>query len=129
MNGLEGVETGKWLVKEIGHLQFEAVCPVCGYRIPVLIDHDVMTFRYQLYGLRETCPRCNENMFKQEPKLFTEEAAFIGSRLEPSSKSLVINCDKITLEQRSLGITVDISESIDNIDTVEINGVKFVREV
>jgi hypothetical protein len=128
MNDFEGVETGKWLVREIGHLQYEAVCPVCGYRIPVLIDHDVMTFKYQLYGLRETCPKCNENMFKKEPKLFTKEAAFIGSA-EPARKSLVINCDKITLELRSLGVTVDISESIDNIDTVEINGVKFVREV
>jgi hypothetical protein len=68
-------------------------------------------------------------MFQEEPKLFTKEAAFAVGQLEPSPKSLVINCDKITLEQKSLGITVDISESIDNIDTVEINGVKFVREV
>lgn len=129
MNDFEGVETGKWLVREIGHLQFEAVCPACGYRIPVLIDRDVMTLKYQLYGLPEICPKCNENMFKQEPKLFTEEAVFISGRLEPSSKSLVINCEKIFLEQKSLGIVIDIYESIDNIDTVEINGIRFVREV
>ena len=128
MNDFEGIDTGKWLIEEIALGMLEAICPICGHHVPVRVDLDYKTLEYQVCGLQEFCPRCHENMFKEEPKLFTEEAAFIGSRLEPSSKSLVINCDKITLEQRSLGITVDISESIENIDTVEINGVKFVRE-
>ncbi len=93
-----------------------------------MVSFDIKSFETQLCGLEDHCPSCNENMFKEEPKLFTKEAVFAIGRAEPSQKSLVINCEKITLEQKSLGIIVDISESIDNIDTVEINGAKFVRE-
>lgn len=127
MNDFGGVNTGKWWVKETAGLH-EAECSVCGYCRPVAVGFDIETLTTKIRGLEDYCPSCNENMFKEEPQLFTKEAAFAVGRAEPMSKSLVINCDKITLEQRSLGITVDISESIDNIDTVEINGVKFVRE-
>jgi hypothetical protein len=129
MNDFEGVNTGHWLVNSLDFNMYDAQCSFCGYHMPVSVHLDIRTFKPELRGLREHCPKCNKNMFQEEPKLFTKEAAFAVGQLEPSSKSLVINCDKITLEQRSLGITVDISESIDNIDTVEINGVKFVREV
>lgn len=93
------------------------------------VNFDIRSLETQVYGLADFCPSCNENMFKEEPKLYTKEATFAVGQLEPSSKSLVINCKKISLEQRSLGIVIDISESIENIDTVEINGIKFTREV
>jgi hypothetical protein len=128
MNDFGGVNTGKWLVKERAGWH-EAECCVCGYCQPVAVGFDIETLTTKIRGLDDYCPSCNENMFKEEPQLFTKEAAFAVGSAEPSRKSLVINCKKITLEQRSLGITVDISEHIDNIDTVEINGAKFVREV
>ena len=134
MNNFEGINTGKWCIKET-RAGREAECPVCGYCLPVTINLDLYSFKPQVHGLEDFCPSCGEAMFKneatyiEEPRLFTKEAGFAVGRAEPSSKSLVISCEKITLEQRSLGMTVDISESIDNIDTVEINGTKFVREV
>lgn len=127
MNDFEGINTGKWLVRET-LISWEAACPVCGFCVPVAVSFDVERLKHKICGLKDFCPCCNEDMFKEEPQLFTKEAAFAIGSAEPSRKSLVINCNKITLEQRSLGITVDISESIDNIDTVEINGVKFIRE-
>ena len=128
MNDFEGVNTGHWLVNCLDYNMHDAQCSFCGYHLPISVHLDIKTFKPELRGLSEHCPKCDKNMFQEEPKLFTKEAAFAVGQFEPSSKSLVINCGKITLEQRSLGITVDISESIDNIDTVEINGVKFVRE-
>ena len=129
MNDFEGVNTGHWQVDHMDFDMYDAQCSFCGYHIPIAVQLDPRTFKPELSGLREHCPKCNKNMFQEEPRLFTKEAAFAVGQPEPSSKSLVINCEKISLEQRSLGITVDISESIDNIDVVEINGVKFVREV
>ena len=136
MNNFEGINTGKWWVHEIAHAydRFEAECPICGYCLPVRVNFNIETLKTQVCGLEDRCPSCNEAMFKneatyrEEPRLFTKEADFAIGSVEPMSKSLVINCERITLEQRSLGITVDISENIDNIDTVEINSAKFVRE-
>ena len=93
-----------------------------------------MSLKMQVHGLEDFCPSCNEAMFKneatfKEDQLHTEEATSAVGLLDPGPKSLVINCEKISLEQRSLGIVIDISENIDNFDTVEINGAKFVREV
>ncbi len=127
MNNFEGINTGKWLVDE-ATTGFEAKCPICGYCLPVNVNFDIRSLETQVHGLVDFCPSCNENMFKEEPKLYNKEATFAVGQLEPSSKSLVINCEKISLEQRSLGIVVDISENIENIDTVEINGIKFTRE-
>ena len=127
MNNFEGINTGKWLVKET-LADWEAECPVCGCCIPLAVNFDIASLTTKVHGLEDHCPSCNENMFKEEPKLFTKEAPFAVGLLEPSSKSVVINCEKISLEQRSLGIVVDISENIENIDTVEINGIKFIRE-
>jgi hypothetical protein len=129
MNDFEGVNTGHWLVNSLDFNMYDAQCSFCGYHIPIAVELDFGTFKPELRGLREHCPRCNKNMFQEELKLLTKEAAFAVGQLEPSSKSLVINCEKISLEQKSLGIVIDISESIDNIDTVEINGTRFVREV
>lgn len=128
MNDFEGINTGKWLVRET-LTSWEAECPVCGFCVPVAVSFDIERLKHKICGLEDFCPSCNENMFKEEAKLFTKKADFTVGYAEPTSKSLVINCEKILLEQKSLGITVDISESIDNIDTVEINGAKFVREV
>ena len=127
MNDFEGSNTGKWLVKET-LASWEAECPVCGYCLPVAVNFDIMSLKMQVHGLEEFCPSCNENMFKEEPKLYTDKETVAFGQLDPGPKSLVINCEKISLEQRSLGIVIDISENIDNIDTVEINGAKFVRE-
>ena len=135
MNIFEGVNTSKWWVHEATNGFYEAECSVCGYCLPVAINFDITSLKTQVHGLEDFCPSCNEAMFKneatfkEEPRLFTKEATFAVGRAEPSSKSLVINCEKITLEQKSLGIAIDIHESIDNIDTVEINGAKFIREV
>ena len=134
MNDFEGINTGKWCVQET-LASWEAECPVCGYCLPVAVNFDIKSFKTQVHGLEDFCPSCGEPMFKneatyrEEPRLFTKEAPFVVGCVEPTSKSLVINCEKIVLEQKSLGITADISENIDNIDTVEINGAKFVREV
>jgi hypothetical protein len=128
MNNFVGINTGKWRVSET-LTSWEAECPVCGFCAPVAVSFDIERLKHKICGLEDSCPSCNEDMFKEEPQLFTKEAAFAIGSTEPMSKSLVINCKKITLEQKSLGITVDISESLENVDTVEINGVKFVREV
>lgn len=129
MNDFEGNNTGKWLVKET-LAGWEAECPICGYCLPVAVNFDIKSLETQIHGLEDFCPSCGEPMFtyKEEPKLHTKEAAFAVGQCEPSPKLIVINCEKISLEQRSLGIAVDISESIENIDTVEINGIKFIRE-
>lgn len=128
MNDFEGINTGKWLVRET-LTSWEAECPVCGFCVPVAVSFDIERLKHKLCGLKDFCPSCNEDMFKEEPKLCTDKETVAFGQLDPGPKSLVINCEKIVLEQKSLGITVDISENIDNIDTVEINGAKFVREV
>ena len=128
MNDFEGINTGKWLVRET-LTSWEAECPVCGFCAPVAVSFDIERLKHKICGLEDFCPSCNENMFKEEPKLYTDKETVAFGQLDPGPKSLVINCEKIVLEQKSLGITVDISENIDNIDTVEINGAKFVREV
>ena len=128
MNDFEGINTGKWLVRET-LTSWEAECPVCGFCAPVAVSFDIERLKHKICGLEDFCPSCNENMFKEEPKLYTDKETVAFGQLDPGPKSLVINCEKIVLEQNSLGITVDISENIDNIDTVEINGAKFVREV
>ena len=128
MNDFEGINTGKWLVRET-LTSWEAECPVCGFCVPVAVSFDIERLKHKICGLEDFCPSCNEDMFKEEPKLYTDKETVAFGQLDPGPKSLVINCEKIVLEQKSLGITVDISENIDNIDTVEINGAKFVREV
>lgn len=105
------------------------MCPVCGFCVPVAVSLDIERRKHKIGGLKDFCPGCKEDMFKEESQLFIREAPFVVGIAKPSRKDLIINCDKITLEQRSLGIKVDVSESIDNIGTVEINGIKFVREV
>jgi hypothetical protein len=128
MNDFEGINTGKWLVRET-LTSWEASCPVCGFCVPVAVSFDIERLKHKICGLKDFCPCCNEDMFKEEPKLYTGKETVAFGQLDSGLKSLVINCEKIVLEQKSLGITVDISENIDNIDTVEINGAKFVREV
>ena len=129
MNDFEGINTGKWFIREIGGFH-EAECSKCGYCMPVAVRFNIETLKTECQQLPVYCPRCDEDMFRDVSKLYTaEKPKFAVGRAEPTSKSLVINCEKIVLEQKSLGITVDISENIDNIDTVEINGAKFVREV
>ena len=130
MNDFEGVNTGHWLVNYLDFNMHDAQCSFCGHHIPVSVHLDIRTFKPELSGLREHCPKCNKNMFQEEPKLYaTEKSKFAVGGAEPTPKSLSITCEKIVLEQKSLGIIVDISENIDTIDTVEINGAKFVREV
>lgn len=127
MNDFEGINTGKWRVRET-LTSWEAECPVCGFCVPVAVSFDIERLKHKICGLEDFCPSCNENMFKEEPKLYTDKETVAFGQLDPGPKSLVINCEKIVLEQKSLGIVIDISANIDNIDTVEINGIKFIRE-
>lgn len=135
MNDFEGTNTGKWLVREATNGLYEAECPVCGYCLPVAVNFDIMSLKMQVHGLEDFCPSCNEAMFQKEPELFIEETPFCkttfakGLDPNPYPRQLIIKCDKILLEHNSLGLQVDISDSIENFDTVEINGTKFVREV
>ena len=130
MNNFEGANTGKWWLRETVNGLHEAECATCGFCIPVAFSFDIETLKTRFSQLPVYCPKCNEDMFGEVPKLYTtEKPKFVVGRAEPTSKALVINCEKISLEQRSLGIMIDISENIDNIDTIEINGAKFVREV
>jgi predicted RNA-binding Zn-ribbon protein involved in translation (DUF1610 family) len=129
MNNFEGINTGKWHISETP-TGLEAECPVCGYCLPVTATLDLHFFKPQVNGLEDFCPSCGEPMFKNEATYREESGPFTykGSA-DKSAKSLVLNCEDIILRHRSLGITLDLSESVDNIDTIEINGVKFVREV
>lgn len=44
-------------------------------------------------------------------------------------KNIIINCDNLELQQRDLGLTIDIPFSVlCKIETIEINGIKFVKE-
>ena len=130
MNNFEGINTGRWWLRETVNGLHEAECPLCGFCIPVAASFDIETLQTKFIQLPVYCPKCDEDMFREVPKLYTtEKPRFAVGQAEPTPRSLVINCEKIVLEQCSLGITVDISENIDNIDTVEINGAKFVREV
>ena len=130
MNDFGGVNTGKWWLHEAVNGLHEAECPACGFCMPVAVSFDIETLKTKVSQLPVYCPKCDADMFREVPKLYTtEKPRFAVGKAEPTPKSLVINCEKIVLEQKSLGIIVDISENIDNIDTVEINGAKFVREV
>ena len=129
MNNFEGINTGKWHIMET-RAGLEAECPVCGYCLPVTVNLDLYSFKPQVHGLEDFCPSCGEAMFKNEATYKEESRPFIyeGSA-GTSAKSLVLDCEEIILRHRSLGIALDFSESIDNINTIEVNGVKFVREV
>lgn len=44
-------------------------------------------------------------------------------------QSVIINADTLKLQQNSIGITIDVSnETLNNIETIEINGFKFTKE-
>jgi hypothetical protein len=43
----------------------------------------------------------------------------------PRQLTAVINCKKIILAQESIGIEINVSESIERIDTIIVNGVEY----
>lgn len=137
LDEVHALDTGHWLIERLPGGHYEAKCKFCGKTIPICVEFDIQAMSYNVLGLEPTCHNCKRNMFQKEQELFTEETSFCktifanGLDLNPYPypQQLVINCDKILLEHNSLGLQVDISNSIENFDTVEINGIKFVREV
>ena len=128
MNDFEGVNTGHWLVNYLDFNMHDAQCSFCGYHMPVSVHLDIRTFKPELRGLREHCPKCNKNMFQSELELNTTETGFTINTTDPNSNSIVISCERITLAQNSIGIEVDISKNIGTVEVIEINGIKFRRE-
>ncbi len=132
---IQKLDTGHWLIERLPGGYYEARCKFCGKTVPIQVEFDLQVFSYQIYGLDNACYNCKRNMFQKEPELFIEETPYckttfaVGLDPNPTPKQVIIKCDKIFLEQNSLGIQVDISDSIENFDIVEINGIKFIREV
>lgn len=55
-----------------------------------------------------------------------KELTIVPSKL---SKSFIVDCDDIHLHHKSLDLNIDISnEKIECLDSIIINGVKFIKE-
>ena len=128
MNDFEGINTGHWLVNYLDFNMHDAQCSFCGYHMQVSVHLDIRTFKPELRGLREHCPKCNKNMFQSELELNTTETDFTINTTDPNSNSIVISCERIILAQKSIGIELDISKNMETIEVIEINGIKFRRE-
>lgn len=128
MNDFEGINTGHWLVNYLDFNMHDAQCSFCGYHLPVSVHLDIRTFKPELRGLREHCPKCNKNMFQSELELNTTETDFTINTTDPNSNSIVISCERISLAQKSIGIELDISKNMETVEVIEINGIKFRRD-
>lgn len=134
LDEVRALDTGHWLIERLPGGYYEAKCKFCGKTIPICVEFDIQAMSYHVHGLEPTCYNCKRNMFQEEQELFIEETPFCkttfaeGLDPNPYPSQLVIKCDKILLEHNSLGLQVDISDSIENFDTVEINGIKFTRK-
>lgn len=49
MNDFEGINTGKWLVRET-LTSWEAECPVCGFCVPVAVSFDIERLKHKICG-------------------------------------------------------------------------------
>ncbi len=133
MNSFENQNTGHWRIEE-DRTGYRAVCNFCGSSHSVYVNKDWLTLKVQVAPLHDTCPICHKDMFKEESKIVIEPTEFGESHFAigqgvPQCQELVINCDKITLEQKSLDISFNISNKVENFDKVTINGITFVREI
>ena len=86
-----------------GEYVIKTVCSHCGYEKP---DLGYMTYSNPAYGFA------------------------IGSANFNPYKNITIEADTLKLHQKGVDITIDISnEILRNIENIEINGFKFVKEV
>ena len=103
----------------------DKLCPVCGGRVRHYFDFDV-------------CERCHYTL----PDSNATQAVLYDIKSDGTSLAygsisqsdlipnmLKIDCEKIRLFQKGLDIEFDIDpKKLENIDVIEINGYRFIKE-
>ena len=125
----ENIDLGKWQLREVAGGLWEVKCPKCGHHHSIFFEEDPWAFKCQVVGLAANCPKCHENMFQSELEPSISETGFTINTTDSNSNSIVISCEKLTLAQKSIGIEVDISKNLETVEVIEINGIRFRKEV
>lgn len=71
-----------------------------------------------------------ETEFKQcvmKKNTLVETKFSIGSGLPKLSKA-IINCKQILLRQESIGVEIEVTETMKRVNTIIVNGVEFERK-
>lgn len=107
----------------------DLVCPVCGGKVRQYFDHNICECCHY------TLPDSNSMLYSNKTVLYNIDSSGTGiayGGINPEdliSKTLLIDCELITLHHKELDIEFELKpEKLENIDTIEINGHRFVRD-
>jgi hypothetical protein len=112
------------IMDDIWHY-IDLVCPICGGKV-----------RHHLYlNICENCNFALPNSNAAQAVLYDINSSGTGiayGGINPEdlvSKTLSIDCELITLHHKELDIEFELKpEKLENIDIIEINGHRFVRD-
>ena len=105
-------------------LTIEEICPECGGRMNTYIEH---TSQFECV-IRTVCMLCDYEKPDLNSTTYTnyDSGTAVGS-VDPNC--VTIEADNIILSQKDLGMTIDVPFSVlCKIETIQINGIKFVKE-
>ena len=81
---------------------------------------------------RELENESNIREFTENTSLYASPSLIASSRIQTMSKRIVIDCDSIELRYKKLniGLSIDsekVAKFLDEVDTIVINGVTFLK--
>lgn len=91
-------------------------CPYCGYTMDSISSGEYC------------CPVCRKSFHTLQISRDAIPGIPYHKFINTTTKSIQIECDTISLKHKDLDIEVCLDCVIDNIDSITINGIKFVRE-
>lgn len=92
-------------------------CPYCG--VPV---------KKRATSGEYCCPNCQKDFYASQIRRYTIPGIPYHKFTDMITKNVQIECDTISLKHKDLDIEVCLDHAIDNINSITINGVRFVRE-
>lgn len=96
-------------------------CPYCGYTINDITADRITNVEYR-------CPICHKDFYTIQISRDAIPGIPYHKFINTTTKSIQIECDTISLKHKDLDIEVCLDCVIDNIDSITINRIKFVRE-
>lgn len=109
-------------------LTIEEICPKCGTEMDTLLIQSINCLDGKI---RTMCPNCGYEKSNIDYVTYTSDgtATAYGDLNWNPYEHLIIETQNLQLLQTDLGLTIDVPFStLCKIETIEINGIKFVKE-
>lgn len=95
-------------------------CPYCGYTVDGAMTNTIANEEYR-------CPACGKVFHILQIGRDAIPGIPYHKFINTTTKDIQIECDTISLKHKDLDIEVHLDHAIGNINSITINGIKFMR--